>query len=948
MKSLRLKILAIIIPILIIALVTLGSMNYMQAKKLIQGDNKSELIKTAEDERDSVKLWFDVYRQQITTYARSPIIVSGTHEEVMDYLRKEIKSNPLYANILCSDTKGNAYSALGISVNIANRDYFEQALKGKIVISDPIVSLSTGKLVVEIAAPIIKDGNIKGVISASITVDDIVKHILSIRIEKSGYAFLVKKDGLVVIHPDKKVANALNIFTSKNIDTSLKTFGRNMLKSTSGSGKFISNGVSQYAAYSRVPKTDWYLVIQVPKQEVNVKLMGFTKILLATILIVMLIVIEAIILMASHITKPIELLEVEADRISSGEYTVNSVNINLKDEIGRLSRTFEKMVGNLKNNYEELMNTYEALEISNQEIIASDEELKDYNAELHKSKEALRISEERFRLATEGSNIDIWDSDINSNKVSFYKAPNGTGDYNEIDEISKISSRIHPDDIEYVRKLFKDSINKRSPYVECEFREKDKYGKYRWVLCKGKISWNNDGKTIRISGSNIDITERKKIEEKINYMAHYDALTGLANRTLLYDSFSAALDKAKANDKKLALLYIDIDNFKNVNDSLGHNYGNELLKNVSKKLLDCVSKVDIVSRLGGDEFSILLPFIKDNNEINKVLDKIMDMFKVPFVLNGQEFYISASIGIAVYPTDGQDITTMMKSSDTAMYSAKNSGKNKYAFFNTSMNNKVISRLKLENSIRRALEKSEFVVYYQPQMNLRTETISGVEALIRWENPSKGIISPIEFIPIAEETGLIVPIGEFVLKTACKQIRKWNDLGYKNLNMAVNFSARQFKQNNLINSINNIISEEGVNPKNLEFEITETMVMEDIDNTVEILKDIKKSGIKISLDDFGIGYSSLNYLKELPIDVLKMDKEFVLDICENKKQAEIARTIISLAHNLDIEVVAEGVENVEILDLLKEYGCDKAQGYLFSKPVKPESIEKMFSNSILKR
>ena len=323
MKSLRLKISAIIIPIFIIALVALSSLNYIQAKKIIQEDIQLQLTEKATGESNAIKLWFNIYKDQVATYARSPIILSGTHEEAMDYLRREYKNNSLYDNILWADTNGVSYSALGSYVNIANRSFFQQALQGKTVISDPVISQYTGKLVVAVAAPIIRNGNITGVMCIPIAVDSIVKEILNIKIEKTGYAFLVSGDGLIIVHPDKQVANASNFFAGKNIDASLKIFRKNMLKYKTGFGSFKSNGTLEYAAYSNVPQTNWFLVIQVPEREINLKLLNFTNISLVTILVVLIIVIVIILLMAAHITKPIEILEAEANRISLKNYTIS-------------------------------------------------------------------------------------------------------------------------------------------------------------------------------------------------------------------------------------------------------------------------------------------------------------------------------------------------------------------------------------------------------------------------------------------------------------------------------------------------------------------------------------------------------------------------------------------------------------------------------------------------
>ena len=524
-----------------------------------------------------------------------------------------------------------------------------------------------------------------------------------------------------------------------------------------------------------------------------------------------------------------------------------------------------------------------------------------------------------------------------------------------IDEIvctsAFVKNNIHIENRENVIEAAREHFNGNKPYFECEFREKTHNGDYKWVLSRGMAIRDYNGKPIRMTGSNTDITEQKNAEQIIKYMANYDSLTSLPNRMLLNERISAAFSDAKINKSKIALLYLDLDNFKTVNDMLGHSYGDSLLKEISNKLEWCVNDVDTVSRLGGDEFAILLPNINDSNYIIEVVEKINGLFKKPYILNGQEFFLSVSIGITVYPDDGDsgdDGDYLMNNADTAMYSAKNSGKNRYQFYNQTMKNKVIERLEMENNLRHAIERNELVIYYQPQVELKNGEISGLEALVRWITPSRGMISPMDFIPLAEETGLIVPIGEWVLRTACEQTKLWQDKGYHSLNIAINLSVKQFRQANLVESINNIILETGIEPKYVELEITETTAMENIGDIIQTLDKLKEMGVTIALDDFGTGYSSLNYLKKLPIDILKIDKDFIYDITNQKNQEEIVKIIISLAHSMNLKVVAEGVETVDKLNFLKEHNCDKVQGYYFSKPLSKEDIEELLKgNKIFK-
>jgi len=437
-----------------------------------------------------------------------------------------------------------------------------------------------------------------------------------------------------------------------------------------------------------------------------------------------------------------------------------------------------------------------------------------------------------------------------------------------------------------------------------------------------------------------DVTEIKKKEEILYNMEYFDPLTGLPNRSLFADRLNMALAQSKRNNDMCALIILDLDNFKAINDTLGHSVGDMLLKQVAEKIKGYLREVDTVARIGGDEFIIIQPQIKDISDATRAADRILKKFQQPWILEGKEYYITASMGIGIYPNDGEDQQTIFKNADTALYRAKELGRNNYQLYTESMNQKVLQRLDIENSLRRAIEREEFVLFYQPQVDIKTGKIVGLEALLRWYHPDYGLVPPMEFIPIAEESGLIVAIGEWVLKTACIQNKKWLDMGMEPQLISVNLSARQFQQHNVVEVIDRIRCDSGLAPELLALEITESTAMKDLSFTIDVLSQLRKKGIRVSLDDFGTGYSSLNYLRQLPIDTLKIDKSFVRDITANSKEEAIAKTVISLAHKLNLTVVAEGVETWEQLLFLKKEGCDKVQGYLFSKPLPAEDIEKI--------
>jgi diguanylate cyclase (GGDEF)-like protein/PAS domain S-box-containing protein len=435
-----------------------------------------------------------------------------------------------------------------------------------------------------------------------------------------------------------------------------------------------------------------------------------------------------------------------------------------------------------------------------------------------------------------------------------------------------------------------------------------------------------------------DITEQKITETRFHYMAFYDSLTGLANRALLHERLNGSIKQALGKNDCFALMMLDLDNFKVINDSLGHTVGDELLKEMAKRLLSCTRTEDTVARLGGDEFVILLLNIGCNREeaaenAAKVAQKVLNALAQPMTLDNHELCVTVSIGIAIY-NDCDTATHLIKHADNALYHAKDLGRNNYQFFTPTMKTIANFRLTMENELRYALEQSQFELYYQPQVDIGDNRISGAEALLRWHHPEKGIISPGIFISIAEETGLIIPIGTWVLKTACLQIAEWNNqeavvsIDY----IAVNVSARQFLQQDFVNLVINTIIETGIKASQLELELTESILIRDIDETLEKLKTLKAFGVRIAIDDFGTGYSSLSYLKSLPLDVLKIDQSFIATVTSDENDAAIVQTIITLAKNLKIRVLAEGVETKEQLEFLRKKDCDGFQGYLRSHPL----------------
>lgn len=437
-----------------------------------------------------------------------------------------------------------------------------------------------------------------------------------------------------------------------------------------------------------------------------------------------------------------------------------------------------------------------------------------------------------------------------------------------------------------------------------------------------------------------DITERKKADERLNYLAQYDALTGLPNRALFQDRLAQGLEHAKRSGRSAAVLFMDLDRFKAVNDTLGHAAGDKLLKKAAARLKDCVRAGDTVGRFGGDEFGIMLLTLAEPAHAGLVAQKVIDAIAHPFDLDGHRTFIAASVGITLYPADGTDSATLNKNADAAMYRAKESGGSAYQFFTKEMNERAIRRARTEAAMRLALERGEFVLHYQPRVDIASGEICGVEALLRWAQPEGGLVAPADFISVLEDSGLIVPAGEWVILEACRQIVAWSRLGLQVPHVAVNLSARQFRQKNLEEKVADILRMTGAKPAQLQFEITESLLMDDSDAAARTLRNLRGAGIKLSIDDFGTGYSSLAYLRGFPLDALKIDRAFIKDIVTNPDDAAITLAIINLGHSLGLRVVAEGVESEAQLNLLALHACDELQGYYFSKPLPPLELEDM--------
>jgi diguanylate cyclase (GGDEF)-like protein/PAS domain S-box-containing protein len=479
-----------------------------------------------------------------------------------------------------------------------------------------------------------------------------------------------------------------------------------------------------------------------------------------------------------------------------------------------------------------------------------------------------------------------------------------------------------------------------------EYRIRTRDGREKWVQEKGLGTYSPDGELLGLEGFVSDVTEIKTYRERLEHQATHDTLTGLANRHLLNERMLQAMAHVRRQGGVMAVVFLDLDQFKFVNDTLGHTAGDELLKQAAERLRGCVREGDTVARLGGDEFVLLLAEQPHAQAVSQAVERVLSIMAQPYPVLGKEFATTCSIGVSLFPQDGDDVETMLKHADAAMYRAKAMGRNGFHFFTAEINAALSERLSLEHDLRRAIQANEFQLHYQPKVALRSGMLIGAEALVRWAHPEQGMLSPVRFIPLAEETGLILPLGEWILRQACMQARAWLDAGLELKLISVNISARQFHQHDLVQRIADVLNATGLPPACLELELTESMMMADAEEDVSRLNALKALGMQLSVDDFGTGYSSLSYLKRFPVDRLKIDKSFVRDIVTDPGDAAIAQAVIRLGQILGLVVTAEGVETDEQLEFLRRHGCDEAQGYYFSPPLPPDAFVELWRRGLL--
>jgi diguanylate cyclase (GGDEF)-like protein/PAS domain S-box-containing protein len=908
----------------VLLLVTLAITPWLLTTVYHAVEERRLAVSTAQKDALQLTRLISFNQQEIITHSQAllqalsilPAIKNGSPADCRLSFASTLIDSQKYANIGVTDARGALLCdtlATRKLLWFGDRTWFQQALKTRqFVVSSLLVGRASGKPIIITALPIFDaQGGVKRVIFSSIDIEWF-KHILQqIKLSERTTVTVMDANGIIVAQrPDAEkylgkpnplaplvqaiLANKKEgIGQAKGADGVLRLFAYHRLLENSAMG----------AVYVSVATPRVLLLAEIDRVFArNIGILG-----LMTALIFALIWFGTDILLLRKMKALIH----SAQQIAQGNLNIRTQLGQDKGEVGELARVFDDMAGSLELLFQQSQNIMEV------------------------TPEAIIISDSSGKIVLANAQVE---------KLFGYSRDELIGESIEI----LVAERLRGGHIAHrdaYTALAAPPLRAMGQGRELYAQRKDG-SEFSTEISLGPLKTKDGNFVITVVR---DISERKQLEARILHQATHDALTGLPNRLLFHDILVHAMARAQRAEKLLAILFLDLDGFKNINDTLGHKYGDILLQEIAQRLSATLRKDDLVARgddlvarQGGDEFTILLQGISIVQNISQIAEKILAAISEPFAADGHEMHVTASIGITVFPFDDIDIEHLLQNADAAMYRAKESGRNNFQFYTAAMNALNRERMEIENGLRHALERGELVLHYQPQVNIASGEITGVEALVRWAHPEKGLIPPGKFISIAEESGLIVPIGEWVLRTACRQSKAWQDAGLPRISMAVNLSARQFREPHLVALVAKAMADAGLgqHADNLELELTESLLMKDMEGTIATLKKLHEMGVCLSIDDFGTGYSSLSYLKRFPIHTLKIDQSFIRDITIDPNDAAIAATIIALGHNLKLKVIAEGVETAEQLALLREMKCDQIQGYYFSKPVPAEALEKL--------
>jgi diguanylate cyclase (GGDEF)-like protein/PAS domain S-box-containing protein len=769
-------------------------------------------------------------------------------------------------------------------------------------VSKPFASVrAQGRPAITLSIPIVDAqdrmvGRLHG--SIELAGHSLLSDLSQLQLGKTGYVSLFTQDRIFISNrnPQRILQPIVQPGLNPLVDRAVAGF--------QGSGTTLnSRGVELVSSFKHLGEVPWILSVNLPLEEAAEPLADARAYLQLAIASGALVVVGLIWLVMRQALRPLDTLTRHVRDLPYKQGPARQLALSGGGEIDTLVQAFNTLV-----------------------------------EDLDRQRHTLQESEARFRSLAEMSTDWYWEQDANFRFSLMSPGLNKTG---VIAHPGKARWElpivgVTPEQWAEHRAL----LERHESFRDLVYQVRNQAGELRTFSISGTPIFDERGVFCGYRGIGSDVTERKTAEQRIEYLAYHDALTGLPNRLLVQDRFEQAMAQAERSNTRVALVYLDLDNFKSINDTLGHAAGDEFLKEAARRLRACVRDSDTISRQGGDEFLLVLRDLPDTEIVSAIVIKVMERLQEPVHLDGHELSSSASLGVAIGPDDGRDFETLRKKADLAMYRSKEAGRNTYHFFDPTMDAEAGEHLLMRNGLRRGLERQEFVLHYQPQYSLGTGALIGLEALIRWQHPELGLIAPERFISAAEESGLVVPMGDWVLQEACKQAMRWRQAGLPAMPLAVNLSAIQFKRGNVEQSVERALKDSGMAAELLELELTESILIQNVEGVLTSVRRLKQLGVKLAIDDFGTGYSSLSYLKRLDIDKLKIDQSFVRDLASDPDDAAIVRAIIEMAHSLNLTTIAEGVENEDMRRRLQAFGCDAAQGYLYSCPVPAEDIERL--------
>lgn len=864
-------------------------------------------------------------------------------------LQAIINQNPSLLEIVRVDADGVVLasadrdrSLLASSFTIPQSQWFQSGKSGQLYFSSVQLSFQ-GEPYLILARPGDDPGE---VIAARLRLQELWLVVENIQLGDRGTVYLSSSDGQVIAHRNHTIVeSSLTLADSPGYADLLKA-------GDPGWYGYYTNWQSESVAgaTATVPATGWVIIAELPQAE----LFRFTALSLVFVLAVGFGVTSLAMVLArrfvqSFVIDPIQTVRQGVQKIGEGELTFR-IALSGEDEVGQVAANFNRMADSLQVRSMQIRVQQAQLEDEIAERKEAEARLRELNAELEariqERTAALKLSEERYAVAVRGANDGLWDWDLDTDVLHLstrWKAILGYDESELADRPESWLERIHPEDAQRVREALAAHLQGRSESFAAEYRLRHRDGTQRWVLSRGLALRDAKGRAYRIAGSLSDVSDRKVIEHQLIHEATHDPLTGLPNRAHFRDLLAQALERTRRrNDRPLAVLFVDLDRFKVINDSLGHHSGDQLLITTADRIASCLRDGDVVARLGGDEFALVIAAVHDQHDAAIVAARIQNAISTPIQIEGHDVFTTASIGIALSLTGEDSPEEMLKRADLAMYQAKARGKARHEFFDAQAGAGQIAALHLEVDLRKAVETEQFVLHYQPIVSMTTHEITGVEALVRWQHPERGLVLPGEFIRIAEETGLIVPLGDWVLKTACRQASAWHAAGWPHLRMTVNVSVAQLHHPGFIDQVRRAILDSSLPTPALELEITESAALSDVDQTLQALLALRLLGVSIAIDDFGNSYSALGYLKQLPINTLKIDRSFVTHIFEERNDSAIVSAIVAMASVLNINVVAEGVENMDQYDVLAGHRCGEVQGFLLSRPAPSEAITRLLA------